>query len=287
MVTMLTCYWKRFDASVHLPVCVTLGMITCVALEVFYLLLQEQGPVEDQFRAVHILLFSILLVNMLANMMEFMRTNPSIKGVFLTDCSVGQGWDYCYFCETHIPPRCHHCFTCNVCVLRRDHHCVLLGRCQGYANYRYLIGLLIYSWIGLLYASILNAGNLMGILHEGISTHSLFLLVMPWLMLLTGQVSVSAFIFVFISDVCLVSFLFCSGFLALHTALLLRGATCKEWFSVHNQYDLGWQGNVKDFLGTRWFLIWLFPWVSSPLPGDGIHFKTRSLPVQQPLKNNH
>ncbi|XP_069500897.1 probable palmitoyltransferase ZDHHC24 [Ambystoma mexicanum] len=285
-VSFLTCCWRRFDATLHLPVCITLGMITCVVLEVLFIILHEQGPAQDQSKAAHLLLFTFLLLNVLSNAAMFMKTNPSIRGVFLTDNSVGLGWEYCYACQTHVPPRSQHCYNCKVCILRRDHHCVLLGQCLGHANYRYLIGLLIYGWIGLLYATVLNAENFLALLHEGISAHSLFLLLMPWMMLVTGQVSTSAFVSAFVADTCVVGFLFCSGVLALHTALLYRGATCKEWFAGHRRYDLGWRRNVRESLGTRWFLIWLSPWISSPLPGDGINFETRSPSIQQPLKTD-
>ncbi|XP_078516949.1 putative palmitoyltransferase ZDHHC24 isoform X1 [Lissotriton helveticus] len=284
-VSLLTCYWRRFDATLHLPICMTLGMTACVALEVLFIILQDQGPVQE-FRVVHLFLFSVLMLNLLANMVAFMKTNPSIRGVFLTDSSLGKGWEYCYSCQAHVPPRCQHCYNCNVCVLRRDHHCVLLGQCVGHANYPYLLGLLIYGWTGLLYATILNAENFMSILHEGLSAHSLFLLLMPWMMLVTGQVSASAFVFAFVADTCVVGLLFCSAFLILNMALLFKGATCKEWYSGKYLYDMGWKRNVTEFLGMRWFLVLLFPWIHSPLPGDGIHFETRTLPVQQPLKSS-
>ncbi|XP_069063734.1 probable palmitoyltransferase ZDHHC24 [Pleurodeles waltl] len=284
MGTKLTSNSKRFKATLYLPLCITLGMITFVALEVFLLHVQEQETILDWFRAGHLLLMSFLLLNTFGNVVKFLRTNPSIKGVLLTDCSVGQGWDFCYSCEIHVPPRCQHCYNCNVCILRRDHHCVLLGQCQGHANYRYLMGFLIYCWAGLLYATLFNAENFTNILHEGVSIHSFLLLLMPWLMLVTGQISASTFVFAFVADICVVGLLFCSGFLALQTALLFRGATSKEWYCGQRCYDLGWRHNVREFLGTRWFLIWLSPWIASPLPGDGIHFETRSPPVQQLLK---
>ena len=94
---------------------------------------------------------------------------------------------YCYTCETHTPPRCSHCYDCKVCVLRRDHHCVFFGQCVGFRNYRYFLSCLLFMWAGLLYAVVMNAEVFIVILKEGVSLHSVLLLVMPWIMLVSGQ----------------------------------------------------------------------------------------------------
>lgn len=52
----------------------------------------------------------------------------------------------------------------------------------------------------------------------------------------------------------------------------------KEWFGGHaREYDHGWKKNIKNFLGERWHLVWLSPWIQSRLPGDGINFKLGNL----------
>lgn len=94
---------------------------------------------------------------------------------------------YCYTCETHTPPRCSHCYDCKVCVLRRDHHCVFFGQCVGFANYRYFLTCLLFMWAGLLYAVVMNAEVFIVILKEGVTLHSFMLLMVPWIMLVTGK----------------------------------------------------------------------------------------------------
>lgn len=94
---------------------------------------------------------------------------------------------YCYTCETHTPPRCSHCFDCKVCVLRRDHHCVFFGQCVGFRNYRYFLSCLLFMWSGLLYAVVMNAEVFMVILKEGVTLHSILLLLVPWIMLVSGM----------------------------------------------------------------------------------------------------
>lgn len=95
---------------------------------------------------------------------------------------------YCYTCETHTPPRCSHCYDCKVCVLRRDHHCVFFGQCVGFRNYRYFLSCLLFMWTGLLYATLMNAEVFIVILKEGVTVHSILLLLIPWIMLISGKV---------------------------------------------------------------------------------------------------
>ncbi|XP_066438647.1 probable palmitoyltransferase ZDHHC24 isoform X3 [Eleutherodactylus coqui] len=264
----------RWDLAQVLPVFITCILVSSVTLEIFYLSLTLSGSAQLPLLVVILYLF----FNVVGNMVRFIQSNPSIKGVFLEHGSVGQGWVYCYSCQTHIPPRCHHCYNCNVCVLRRDHHCTLLGKCVGYSNYRYFFCALLNALLALLLATILNAEIFMDLLHQGFSLHSFFLLLMPWMMFLTGQVSGSAFVFAFVADTCVVGFLFCLAFLVLHSFILYRGSTTKEWFNGHSRdYDYGWKKNARTFLGERWYLVWLSPWIQSTLTGDGINFEPRNL----------
>uniref|UniRef100_A0A8C8RNT7 Palmitoyltransferase n=1 Tax=Pelusios castaneus TaxID=367368 RepID=A0A8C8RNT7_9SAUR len=257
-----------------LPLAVTLALVGAAAAEVLCLLLWAEAPPALPL-ALHLAALLFLLANVLGNMVLFVSANPSVRGVLLAG-AVGQGWEYCYSCQTHVPPRCHHCYTCNVCVLRRDHHCALLGRCVGHRNHRYFLCLLLHGWAALLYASLLNAGVFAALLREGVTLHGVLLLFTPWLMLLTGQVSPSTFIYTFVADSCVVSFLFCSAFLLFHVLLSLRGQTTREWFGENRCYDLGWRRNLQEALGDRWHLVWLCPFLISSLPGDGVVFESRT-----------
>ncbi|XP_044126544.1 probable palmitoyltransferase ZDHHC24 [Bufo gargarizans] len=273
---------RHWDPAQVLPLIIMAILVSSVTLEVFYLILTTTG--SGQLPLLVLALY--LLFNVVGNMVKFVLSNSTIKGVFLEHGSLGQGWVYCYSCQTHIPPRCHHCFNCNVCVLRRDHHCTLLGKCVGYSNYRYFFCALLSGLVALLLATILNAEIFMDLLHEGFSLHSLFLLIMPWMMFLTGQVSGSAFVVAFVADTCVVGFLFCLAFFILHCSILYRGSTTREWFGGHERaYDHGWKKNAKNFLGERWYLVWLSPWIQSRLAGDGVNFEPRDLSTALSSKN--
>ncbi|XP_041099201.1 probable palmitoyltransferase ZDHHC24 [Polyodon spathula] len=108
------------------------------------------------------------------------------------------------------------------------------------------------------------------------------LLLMPWIMLLIGQVTPRAFIFAFIADTCVVGCLCVSAFLLFHVTLMLRGQTTREWYSSRRPYSLGWRRNVCECLGQRWYLAWLCPLIPSPLPGDGIHFQVTAPLAETP-----
>ncbi|XP_034037903.1 probable palmitoyltransferase ZDHHC24 [Thalassophryne amazonica] len=265
----------------HLPVVLNAVLVFSITGEVSYLVVVEASLEAHQkqtdwfswWKLVHLLVQYFLLVNICWNAVLFLRTNSSIKGVFLGGEGVGQGWRYCYTCETHTPPRCSHCYDCKVCVLRRDHHCVFFGQCVGFRNYRYFLSCLLFMWAGLLYAVLMNVEVFMVILKEGVTMHSLLLLLIPWIMLVSGQVSARAFAFAFIADACVLGFLLVSAFFFFHIFLLLRGQSTREWYSSRQPYNLGVMANLHHTLGRHWYLCWLCPLIPSPLPGDGIHFQ--------------
>ncbi|XP_061582293.1 probable palmitoyltransferase ZDHHC24 [Cololabis saira] len=265
----------------HLPVALNTFLVLSITAEVSYLVLldpplQQEDRDKDWFtcwKALHLLAQYFMLGNICWNALLFIKTSPSIKGVFLGGDGLGQGWRYCYTCETHTPPRCSHCYDCKVCVLRRDHHCVFFGQCVGFHNYRHFVSCLLFMWMGLLYAMVMNAEVFIVILKEGVTVHSVLLLLIPWIMLVSGQVSARAFAFAFIADTCVVGFLLVSGFFFFHLFLLFRGQTTREWYSRRRPYSLGLLGNMRHMLGLRWYLCWLCPLIPSPLPGDGIHFQ--------------
>nr|XP_028566019.1 probable palmitoyltransferase ZDHHC24 [Podarcis muralis]XP_028566020.1 probable palmitoyltransferase ZDHHC24 [Podarcis muralis]XP_028566109.1 probable palmitoyltransferase ZDHHC24 [Podarcis muralis]XP_028566110.1 probable palmitoyltransferase ZDHHC24 [Podarcis muralis] len=273
-----------------LPVCVGAALVGALALEVVaVLLLRQRGgggergseaPKTEAFPFVSLASLLFLLGNVLENARRFVTASPSTRGVMLA--GAGQGWDYCYSCQSHVPPRCSHCFSCNVCILRRDHHCTLLGQCLGYQNYRYFLCLLLHGSVALLYGCVINADVVLSLLQEGTSVQAMLLLLLPWLMLLMGQVNITIFIFAFVTDVCIVGFLFCTGFLLFHSLLALRGQTTNEWFEGDRQYDLGWKDNLREVLGNQGHLVWFMPFIASPLPGDGITFRTKC-PQSEPL----
>ncbi|KAJ8282845.1 hypothetical protein COCON_G00053640 [Conger conger] len=209
MSTFTSRVWSCMDKLLRfLPIVVNTVLVFSITAEVSYLVIVEAPREPEQqksewsavWKSVHLVCQYFMLGNITWNASLFLKTSPSIRGVFLGGEGVGQGWRYCYTCETHTPPRCSHCYDCNVCVLRRDHHCVFFGQCVGLRNYRYFLCCLLFMWAGLLYAVVMNAEVFIVILKEGVTLHSVMLLVVPWIMLVSGQVTARAFAFAFIAD---------------------------------------------------------------------------------------
>ncbi|XP_038621290.1 probable palmitoyltransferase ZDHHC24 [Tachyglossus aculeatus] len=222
--------------------------------------------------ALHLLLGLYQMLNLLVNAGRFLRSDPGIRGVMLAGRGLGQGWEYCYQCQSQVPPRSGHCTSCRVCILRKDHHCLLLGRCVGFRNYRPFLCLLLHGAAALAHAGALLGPALAALLRAQTPLRAITLLLMPWLMLLTGSVSPAQFALAFVTDMCVAGALLCGAGLLFHGALLLRGQTTGEWARGQRAYDLGPRGNLRAALGPRWALVWLWPFVRSPLPGDGVVF---------------
>ncbi|KAG2469283.1 ZDH24 palmitoyltransferase, partial [Polypterus senegalus] len=232
--------WSRLEAICRfMPVIVNTVLVVSITGEVMYLVMVE-APLEPEqkerdwaplWKGVHLASQIFMFGNILWNASLFLRTSPSIRGVFLEGSAVGQGWS---------------------CLL--------------------------FMWAGLLYAVVLNVEVFIIILKEGITPHSVLLLLMPWIMLITGQVTARAFAFAFVADTCVVGCLCVSAFLFFHVALMLRGQTTREWYSNQRPYSLGWRRNILECLGERWYVAWLCPLIPSPFPGDGIHFLVTAPP---------
>lgn len=92
--------------------------------------------------------------------------------------------------------------------------------------------------------------------------------------LFAGRVSLAQFALAFVTDTCVAGALLCGAGLLFHGMLLLRGQTTWEWARGQHFYDLGPYHNLQAALGPRWILVWLWPFLASPLPGDGITFQT-------------
>lgn len=54
--------------------------------------------------------------------------------------------------------------------------------------------------------------------------------------------------------------------------LITRGQSQHEFMQNVRSYDLGMPTNAILVLGSRWYVAWINPFISSPLLGDGLKF---------------
>ena len=102
---------------------------------------------------------------------------------------LGQGWAYCYRCQSQRPPRSGHCSACRRCVLRRDHHGRPLGRRVGFRSYRPCVCLLLHAAGVLLHVCVRPGPEPPALLRAHTPLHTAALLPLPRRGPLTGSVS--------------------------------------------------------------------------------------------------
>ena len=233
-------------------------------------------PENTIARVVHFVNGLYLLHLIFGHLYLFIRKETSIRNLVLPTSGTPQpGWRFCTSCECHCPPRSYHCVTCGLCILRRDHHCEFAGKCVGYKNYRYYIGLVFAIMAGAAYSAVLNQFFIWEAL-GGLSFYNLARHAFPLFFMLFGNMSYSLGVFAFISvlDVC--GCLFCAGLLLFHGSLMMMNQTNNERTRNITVYDLGhWKDNVTEVMGDSIIKGLLFPFSSSSLSRDGIHFPTR------------
>jgi len=183
----------------------------------------------------------------------------------------GEGFSrYCKLCRSTKPERSHHCHVCRRCVLKMDHHCPWVSNCVGFYNHKYFVLFLFYLWLGCAYVALLTLKPFYGIsnVKTGINR---------------GTV---VFTFVITLSVTLAM----AFMLGWHLYLVLTGQTTIEfYFNKYKErqakargevwetpYDLGGRKNWQMFFGPgRYAISWAMP-STSPPPGDGMTYLTKS-----------
>ena len=195
-----------------------------------------------------------------------------ISGENISPAELPEGWRYCDRCMANFPPRSHHCKLCDICVLKRDHHCWFAGRCVGYANHRYYLVMITYCWIVAIYANIFNwefVSKQLG----GFSFGTWFCILMPHVCFTFGYLTVYQLFISAITSVGSVLLLMFSYLLYAQIMQIFQGQTQFERKMDIRKYNLGVSDNFLEITGSKGFLVWLSPWCSSELPGDGISFR--------------
>ncbi|XP_017025817.1 probable palmitoyltransferase ZDHHC24 [Drosophila kikkawai] len=232
-------------------------------------------------------LFSNLMSNFIMCVLVDPSIDPSTMGSPLEREKQPREWHECKKCDIWAPPRSHHCKICDVCVLKRDHHCNFTGCCVGHANYRYFFYFVIYMLISSLVAFIaslvfvyfLRGGSYKFVLlpfanglydvrevfnEKGeLNVKELLKSVIPSQFEMVFAVLFGLNWVVLFSTIC---------FLYQRWPILISGVTWYELRTKNFNYDRGLRLNLQMIFGSRMSLSWISPFISSPLPHDGIHW---------------
>ncbi|XP_076454517.1 putative palmitoyltransferase ZDHHC24 [Babylonia areolata] len=221
----------------------------------------------------HIVAALFLYVNVVSNMALVMVTETGIRGMILPS-GLKPGWRFCSVCECNAPPRSYHCNICGTCVLKRDHHCTFAGCCVGHSNQRYFMVMIFWIWVASVYASVMNLDVVYHIFGE-YSLKTLFVLVLPLLAWMFQVVETVTMTMAFMISLCIIALLMTSALLGYHMINIVNGQTVYEkTYKIHT-YNVGVLQNLKEVFGENWTVSWIWPWIASPLPGNGIQFTER------------
>lgn len=224
--------------------------------------------------SIHYFLGLFSYFNIMTNIWMLLITDTT-SGSYLLPAIQKPKWFFCGTCIINSPPRAYHCEFCDRCVLKRDHHCVFLGICIGHSNFRYFLMLVFHAWAACFYLSLLNIPYTLKLL-GGFSFTYMFSVMIPLLSWIFGVLQatyvVASFATGICSLICVVMFL-C---LLFHCRNIYNGQTTYERRCTNREYDLGWKRNVLEVLGYNFYLVWVFPLIPSPLPGNGIDFVTKA-----------
>ncbi|XP_070387557.1 probable palmitoyltransferase ZDHHC24 [Dermacentor albipictus] len=224
----------------------------------------------DKVMWVHAALATFIVFNIYANLFKLFQTDTSARDM-KTPAVLLPGWRHCAVCLMNVPPRSHHCSVCNECILKHDHHCMFTGRCIGFYNQRYFVVALLYMTVGLFYSLSYKCPYVLEML-GGINLATFLHMVAPHFGLLLGFVDVWLFLCNLVNLVELVVFFLCAYLLMVELICVARNQTTYEKSHGIRTYSMGLRRNLKETLGASWFLVWLSPWVQSPVSGDGLHF---------------
>lgn len=253
----------------------TLGGLFLIWYEQFLIL-----PTYDSELGTNIIVHWIFLVLMAfqiyGNMFMIITTNASTKTIKQPPILLTENWRFCKTCQAKMPPRSHHCVLCDVCIVKRDHHCWFAGYCIGYKNHRYYFVMLIYMTITAIYCNLLNYEFVVKVKGR-LGMFNIISFFMPHVGYIIGFYDTYTFLITTLSSLGFVILLMFLWLLQIQLMQIFSGQTRYERKNKIIVSNLGWKHNLVDILGSRWLLVWLFPWVQSFLPGDGFTVSQKDL----------
>lgn len=219
----------------------------------------------------HVIVAAMLAFNVYANMYMLATVDVTCsRRIFPSWMSIG--WRYCEKCQQNVPPRSHHCKLCDTCVMKRDHHCWFAGYCVGYHNHRYYCMMVIYIVITAIYCNVFNYQFVTDVKGE-LGVLNVLSFFGPPAFYLFGYYDLYTMYVTQMSMIGAMLLVLFSWMLQIQLAQINSGQTQYEKKKGIKKYNMGLMRNIVEILGSRWYLVWLSPWIPSPLPGNGIEFQ--------------
>lgn len=236
-----------------------------------FIVLPDTYPDFGFWNIYHSVVATFFLFQIVTNFVYVVLVDTSIHSVMLPS-ELKEGWMFCSQCEAVVPPRSYHCHICNTCILKRDHHCRFSACCIGHYNHRYFMLFLLYLTIGTVYATYFN---IFFILNYVKFNYFLLLKVMlPIAFLVFGLDTSTNHVYLIIFLVVIVGSVVSLLLLVYHFTLIQDGVLTFEKNRKLKGYSAGsLKGNVEQVFGVKWYLVWLGPFVDSPLPSNGAHWE--------------
>ncbi|BFU23504.1 DHHC zinc finger domain containing protein [Entamoeba histolytica HM-1:IMSS-B] len=184
-----------------------------------------------------------------------------------------EGENECSICHCTKPERSHHCSRCGRCVLKMDHHCPFVGSCIGYANHKYFILTLFYTFILCTLLFVLTIFILYIVIEKIISKES-FKFEEIFLPFHAIQIFISIY-FIFVTFLMLCQQIY--HIIQNETGIELKQnksgwTSCRKNKQV-NRFNVGFKKNFKEVFGDSWIYSFLPVWTTK---GDGYSFPTNN-----------
>lgn len=220
----------------------------------------------------HWLLAGFIVSNVLGNMWATFRCDTSVASLAKSRQQPAEGeahlWHFCSICQLQVPPRSWHCRLCNCCILKRDHHCTFVANCVGHKNHRHFLCFVFYLFLG----------SGLALIYNGIYTWkcNAFFVTDPIHMFgaygnniydTDSEDIAWKYIVATVFKLNMFSFVVALGMFSLQMFLAYRNSTCVK--IMDRRYDLGWRENLRTVMGKRFFWIFLWSTIESPLPHEG------------------
>ncbi|XP_034941961.1 probable palmitoyltransferase ZDHHC24 [Chelonus insularis] len=237
--------------------------------------LYEPGAVAYM---IHFVIGNFIMINIVGNLTYTILIDTSTRPLIMSisKAKAKEGWRFCASCEAVSPPRSWHCQTCGVCILKRDHHCIFTGCCIGHFNHRYFLMFVFYLFLATAYAFYYNNKFIWSRISFEFPL-SIIKIIFPLAIFVFGFDDSWDQFYLMLYIVSVVGMCFTGALLVYHLLLVFSGHVAHEKDKKINKYDMGWKQNIKEALGEKWYIVWLFPYIKSDLLHNGLNWNVSPL----------